>query len=145
MSEESAHSLTMLYCYASGDRQWVEEIDHHLSTLKRQCSLLSRFDGELVSSTEHKEQLLDRFEESALVLLLLSGHFKKVAAFWDELSHASWRLQWLGGCRVVVLLLEPIDWNDAPFPTDCATSYIPSIDLEKDLLTFFLLCPILTL
>jgi len=115
MSEESAHSLIMLYCYASGDRQWVEEIDHHLSTLKRQCSLLSRFDGELVSSTEHKEQLLDRFEESDLVLLLLSGHFKKVAAFWDELSHASWRLQWLGGCRVIVLLLEPIDWNDAPF------------------------------
>jgi tetratricopeptide (TPR) repeat protein len=115
MSEESALTLKMLYCYASGDRQWVEEIDLHLSKLKRQCSLLSRFDGELVSSTEHKEQLLARFEESDLVLLLLGRHFKKVAAFWDELSHASWKLQWLGGCRVMVLLLEPLDWNDAPF------------------------------
>jgi len=115
MSEESAHSLTMLYCYASGDGQWLEEIDLHLSKLKRQCSLISRFDGELVSTTEQKEQLLARFQESDLVLLLLSGHFKKVTAFWDELSHASWKLRWLGGCRVIVLLLEPIDWNDAPF------------------------------
>lgn len=115
MSEESAHSLKMLYCYASGDWQCVEEIDLHLSNLKHQCSLISRFDRELVSSTEQKEQLLARFEESDLVLLLLSGHFKKVAAFWDELSHASWRLRWLVGCRVIALLLEPIDWNDVPF------------------------------
>jgi tetratricopeptide (TPR) repeat protein len=115
MSEESAHSLIMLYCYASEDRQWIEEIELHLSKLKGQYSLISRFDGELVSSTEQKDLLLARFEDSDLVLLLLSGHFKQVAAFWDELGHASWKLQWLGGCRVIVLMLEPIDWNDVPF------------------------------
>jgi tetratricopeptide (TPR) repeat protein len=128
MSEESAHSLKMLYCYASADWQWVEEIDLHLSKLKRQCSLSSRFDGELVSSTEQKEQLLARFEESDLVLLLLSGHFKKVAAFWYELSHASWKLRWLGGCRVIVLLLEPIEWNDVPFT---AREIIPRSTLQS--------------
>jgi len=43
-----------------------------------------------------------------------------------------------------VTLMQTVKHRDE-HPTDCATSYISSIDPEKDLLTFFLLCPILTL
>ncbi len=124
MPEEPLPSLKMLYCYAPEDRQWVEEIDLHFKDLKDQCHMISQFDGELFPGTERKEQLLAQFPDTDLVLLLISTHFRKVEAFWDEISHESWAVQWLGWCRVIALLLEPVDWCNAPFasrevlPTD---------------------------
>jgi tetratricopeptide (TPR) repeat protein len=124
VTEESVQSLKMLYCYAHEDRQWPEEIDLHLSDLKRQCHIISQFDGELFPGAERKEQLLAQLPNTDLVLLLISAHFRKVEAFWDEISHEAWAVRWLGGCRVIALLLESVDWSDAPFasreilPTD---------------------------
>jgi hypothetical protein len=115
MPEESVQSLKMLYCYASEDRQWPKERDLQLSNLKRQCPIISQFDGELFPNAERKEQLLAQLSETDFMLLLVSRHVQKVEAFWDEISHEVWAVQWLGGCRGVVLLRESVDWNHAPF------------------------------
>ena len=115
MPEEPLQSLNMLYCYAPEDRQWVEEIDLHLKDLKDQCQIISQFDGELFPGTERREKLLAQFPDTDLVLLLISAHFRKVEAFWDEISHESWAIQWLGWCRVIPFLLEHVAWSIAPF------------------------------
>src|SRR5579883_683478 len=115
MPEETVQSLTLLYCYAPEDQHWAKEIDLHLSHLKRQCHIVSRFDGELLPNPERKGQLLAQLSETDLVLLLISPHFQHVESFWDEISHEAWAVRWLGGCRVVVLLLEPVDWSHAPY------------------------------
>ncbi len=115
MPEEAIPSLNMLYCYAPEDRQWAEEIDGHLRDLKRQCHIISRFDGALLANARQKEHVLALFPQTDLVLLLVSPRLHQVESFWNEISHESWDLRWLGGCRVVVLLLEPVAWKHAPF------------------------------
>jgi hypothetical protein len=115
MSEKAVQSLKMLYCYAAEDQQWSEKIDLQLNDLKHRCHIFSFFDGELLPGIERKQVLLAQLPTMDLVLLLISAHFKKTSAFWNEISHETWAVQWLGGCRVIALLLEPVDWNNTPF------------------------------
>lgn len=117
MPEETPLSLRLLYCYAREDRHWPEEIDRRFSNLKRQCRIISQLDGELVPGIGQKARYLSRLPETHVVLLLLSPYFKKVASFWDDICHESWAVRWLGGCRVVALLLEPGYGDEAPFST----------------------------
>ena len=110
-------ALNLLYCYAPEDQQWPEVIDVQLQALKRQCQIISQFDGELVPTPDQKARLLARFEDVDLVLLLVSPHFQAVESFWQELCLESGKISWirrLGGCRVVAFVLEPVAWNHAP-------------------------------
>lgn len=112
-----AQALNLLYCYAPEDRQWPESIDTQLSALKRQHQITSRFDGELTPNPDQKAHLLALFEDMDVVLLLISPHFQAVESFWQELCLESAKMYYmrrLGGCRVVVFVLEPVAWNHAP-------------------------------
>ena len=71
MAEAVAHALNMFYCYAPEDQSWPETIDAQLRDLKRQCPIISRFDGELVPNPTHKAHLLALFDEMDLVVLLV--------------------------------------------------------------------------
>jgi hypothetical protein len=116
MTAAVAQALNMLYCYAPEDQPWLETIEAHLQELKRQCRIISRFDGELVPTPTQKAHLLALFDgaEVDLVLLLVSPHFPPIEAFWAELNRESKIAHWSGKCWVVVLVLEPVAWNHAP-------------------------------
>lgn len=115
MLEELVQSPKLLYCYAPQDQHWLEEIDLRLSHLKRQCHITSWFDGELLPSSERKERILAQLRSADLVILLVSPHFRAVDSFWTEISQGVEWLQWLGGCRVISLLLERVDGIITPF------------------------------
>ncbi|HEU5379455.1 MAG TPA: hypothetical protein VFV38_28865 [Ktedonobacteraceae bacterium] len=85
MTAAVAQRLHLLYCYAPEDQQWAERIDAQLQDLKRQHQIISRFDGELVSTLEQRARLLALFEDMDFVLLLVSSHFQAVESFWKEL------------------------------------------------------------
>lgn len=106
--------LNLLYCYAPEDQSWAERIDTQLQELKRQHQIISRFDGELVPNSDQKARLLAPFDDMDVILLLVSPHFQAVEAFWQELSQESWKVRWLGGCRVVALVLESVSLNRVP-------------------------------
>jgi tetratricopeptide (TPR) repeat protein len=106
--------LNLLYCYAPEDQSWTERIDAHLQELKRQCHVMSRFDGELTPNPTQKVHLLALFDNMDVILLLVSAHFQAVESFWREICQESWAVRWLGGCRVVALVLEPVAWTHAP-------------------------------
>src|SRR5579885_2445845 len=108
MPKETVQSLTLLYCYAPEDQLLAKEIDLHLSHLKRQCHIVSRFDGELLPNPERKGQLLAQLSETDLVLLLISPHFQHVDPFWYEISHEAWAVRWSGGYRVGGPPLAPV-------------------------------------
>lgn len=111
-------SLNILHCYAPEDRHWLREIDRCLKPLRNECELSSWFDGELVPAADEKKKLLALFRRTDIVILLVSRHFKNVATFWDELGRKKNRMfAWPDLCRVAMILLEPVDWSEAPFAT----------------------------
>jgi tetratricopeptide (TPR) repeat protein len=119
MTEAMAQALTMLYCYAPEDQRWLEHIDAHLQELKRQCQIISWFDGELVPNPTQKAHLLALIDEAEvdLILLLVSPHFQPLEAFWTELNQESKIARWAGKSWVVAIVLEPVAWTHPPAET----------------------------
>ena len=114
MPEELVLSLTLFYCYAHEDQQFLEEIDLHLTNLKNQCHIDSYFGGECFSNTKQEEKSLRRLKGADLVVLLISTHFSVTDYFGEsEDREMKWR-QWLGQQRIISMLLEPVDGKNIP-------------------------------
>jgi tetratricopeptide (TPR) repeat protein len=116
MSEDSVQSLNLLYWYAPEDQQWRDEIDFHLSDLKRHYHITNVVDGVLLQSIQQDERFLAQLRNTHLVLVLVSAHFEAThfVPRPDIRKNLEW-LRWSGNCLVIALLLENVDWDGAPF------------------------------
>ncbi len=115
MPGELVQSLTLFYCYAHEDQQFLEEIDLHLNNLKNQCHIDSYFGGECFSNTKQEEKSLRRLKGADLVVLFISTHFSVTDYFGESETDRDmkWR-QWLGQQRIISILLEPVDGKNIP-------------------------------
>ncbi len=124
MSTETKKEIKLFYCYARKDKALRDELETHLSPLKRQYPLTNWSDRE-ISPGEDWEQAIDRHLSTAhLILLLISPDFMASNyCYGKEMQRALERHE-AGTCRVIPILLRPVYWEEAPFgklqmlPTD---------------------------
>lgn len=118
------HKLKIFYCYARKDQNLREELDHHLSNIKRLYHLETWFDRQ-ISPGENWEDAIDEHLNSAdLIFLLVSPDF--MASDYCYNKEMNWALirHATGEAKVIPILLRSVHWTGAPFshiqllPTD---------------------------
>jgi tetratricopeptide (TPR) repeat protein len=115
MTTESKKPLKLFYCYAREDKALRDELDIHLSSLKRQSLVTSWYDGAIGPGTEWEKEIDTHLRNANIILLLVTPSFMASDYCYDiEMKRALERHQ-AGTARVIPIMLRRTFWNDAPF------------------------------
>lgn len=112
---EDTRPLKLFYCYARQDKSFRDDLDLHLSGLKRQ-GLLSTWHDLMITPGEEWEKAIDlRLNEADIIVLLVSPNFiASDYCYSKEMVRALERHD-RGEARVIPVLIRPADWTRAPF------------------------------
>src|SRR6266566_5780382 len=122
--KEDVMAIEIFVSYSHKDRALRDELEIHLSNLKRQNIISSWYDGDISPGAEWEPQIMERLTSAQIILLLISADFiHSDFCYSIEMKQAIDRHN-AGVARVIPILLRPTDWQGAPFallkmlPTD---------------------------
>src|SRR5689334_13026460 len=122
--KEDVMAIEVFISYSHKDRALRDELEIHLSTLKRQDIISSWYDGDMSPGAEWEPQIMERLNSAQVILLLISADFiHSDFCYSIEMKQAIDRHN-AGEACVIPILLRPTDWQGAPFdklkmlPTD---------------------------
>jgi hypothetical protein len=117
--------LEVFYSYAHADEPLRNELEQHLSLLRRQGVIAGWRDRRITAGTEWVGAIDAHLQRAQIILLLVSSDFLASDYCYDvELRHAMRRHE-AGEARVIPIILRAVDWHHALFgtlqalPTDC--------------------------
>jgi len=116
--------IKLFYCYAHEDRPIRDELEKHLSWLKRRYQLTNWHDREIMPGEEWEQAIDMHLNTAKLILLLISPDFMNSDYCYGKEMRRALERHRAGTCRVIPILLRPTYWEDAPFsslqllPTD---------------------------
>jgi len=117
MSDTLRKEIKLFYCYAHEDKALRDELEIHLSGLKRQYRLTNWYDRQILPGEDWEQAIDKNLTTADLILLLISPHFMDSDyCYGKEMQRALKRHQ-AGTCRVIPILLRPTYWEEAPFST----------------------------
>src|SRR5919205_442800 len=107
--------LELFYSYSHRDGDLRDELETHLSMLKRQRAISQWHDRGIVAGEEWGGEIDEHLKTADIILLLVSANFLASDYCYDiELGLAMERHE-AGEARVVPIILRPCDWSGAPF------------------------------
>ena len=116
--------FSVFISYAHRDRAFCQELETHLSNLRRQNVIASWYDGDISPGTEWNSQIIEHLNTDHIILLLISADFMASDFCYSiEMTQAIARHDANQAC-VLPIILRPTDWKGAPFaklkllPTD---------------------------
>ena len=116
--------FSVFISYSHRDRELRQELEKHLSNLKRQNVISSWYDGDISPGSEWKPQIIEHLNTDHIILLLISADFLASDFCYSiEMTQAIARHD-ANQARVLPIILRPTDWKGAPFaklkilPTD---------------------------
>ncbi len=114
----------VLFSYSHRDEGLRNELEIHLSSLKRQGVITTWHDRRVGAGEEVHDEVSRRVETADIILLLVSPYFLASDYCYEvEMQRAMERHE-AGEARVIPVILHPCDWQRAPFgkllavPTD---------------------------
>ena len=115
MADTPKQEIKLFYCYARKDKPLRDELEIHLSWLKRRYQLTNWHDREILPGEEWEQAIDENLNTAHLILLLISPDFMASDyCFGKEMRRALERHK-EGTCRVIPIILRPTYWGDAPF------------------------------
>lgn len=107
--------IEIFYSYSHKDEDLRDELDTHLSVLKRQGLISAWHDRCISAGTEWAGKIDEHLESAQVILLLISNYFMASDYCWDvELKRAMERHE-ARQARVIPIILRPVDMKGAPF------------------------------
>jgi len=107
--------FSIFISYAHRDRALREELEAHLSNLRRQNVITSWYDGDISPGTDWKSQIMEHLNTDQIILLLISADFiASDFCYSVEMVQAIARHD-ANQARVLPIILRPTDWQGAPF------------------------------
>jgi parallel beta-helix repeat protein len=111
----SSEDIEVLISYSHIDEPLRNELEKHLSILKRQKLISTWHDRKIGAGEEWKEQIDDHLNSAQIILLLISADFLASDYCYNiEIKRAMERHE-SGEARVIPIILRPVDWKGAPF------------------------------
>jgi len=110
----TTNALKLFYCYAHEDKPLRDELDIHLSNMKRQQYLVTWHDQEISPGMEWEQAVSTQLNSADIILLLISPHFMASDCYDNEMMQALDRHK-AGTTRLIPIILRTVDWEDAPF------------------------------
>ncbi|MEM6255377.1 MAG: TIR domain-containing protein [Cyanobacteria bacterium P01_D01_bin.156] len=106
--------LNVFISYSHRDEELKEELEVHLSTLKRQNKIKPWQDRSIEAGTEWDDKIKTALEKAQIILLLVTPRFMASDYINDiELAHAMERHK-TGTARVIPIILKPVDFKGTP-------------------------------
>src|SRR5579883_2198861 len=102
-------------CYAREDKIFREQLERHLSSLKRQQIIISWSDKEITPGAEWRKEIDSQLNTADLVLLLVSSDFMDSEYCYSVEMQQALQRHKAGLARVIPILLRAVDWRGAPF------------------------------
>src|SRR6266571_9093794 len=112
---DSSTPVEVFYSYAHEDASWLNELEKHLSLLRRQGLLTAWHDRHILPGADWSQAIDEHLERASVILLLISADFlASDYCYGLEMQRALERHK-ANEARVIPILLRPVDWNKAPF------------------------------
>jgi tetratricopeptide (TPR) repeat protein len=124
MADATRREIKLFYCYAHEDKPIRDELEKHLSWLRRRYQLTNWHDREILPGEEWEQAIDMHLDTANLILLLISSDFMNSDYCYGKEMRRALERHRAGTCRVIPILLRPTYWEDAPFsslqllPTD---------------------------
>ena len=114
MAMYTTKAIKIFYSYAEEDDALRNDLDKHLSALRRQ-GLTSWFDHKIPPGAERTTEIAKELKAADIILLLISVDFLASPQCYDvEMQYALQRHE-AGEARVLPIILRPVNWQDTPF------------------------------
>lgn len=112
-----ADGLDVFYCYAHEDQLFRDQLEQHLSNLKRFYHLRTWSAHQIAPGENWQSVLEEKLQTADLIFLLISPAFMASDyCYTKEMDHALARHN-RGEARAIPILLRPVHWKNAPFST----------------------------
>ena len=120
----SSEAVNVFISYSHKDKDLRNELENHLSSLRRQDIIFDWHDGKIIAGENWRTAIFDQLNRAELILLLISSDFLASDFCYDkELTRAIDRHN-NGEAVVMPIILREVDWKVTPFselqalPTD---------------------------
>jgi len=123
-AQRSSEDIEVFFSYSHEDEKLRDELEKHLSILKRLGLISAWHDRKIGAGNEWKGQIDDQLNSAHIILLLISPDFLSSDYCYDIEMQRAIERHGLGEARVIPVILRPVDWKGAPFsklralPTD---------------------------
>ncbi len=108
-------AIEVFYSYAHEDEALRDELDKHLTLLRRRGVIATWHDRNISAGSEWHREISERLEAAAIILLLVSPDFIASDYIWGkELKRAMARHE-AHQAVVIPIILRAVDWTGAPF------------------------------
>lgn len=107
--------IKLFFSYSHRDEDLRDELETHLSSLKRQGVIDAWHDRRILSGKDFGSEISQHLEGSQIILLLVSPYFIASDYCYDVEMTRALELHGSGNARVVPIILHPCDWQSLPF------------------------------
>jgi hypothetical protein len=106
---------TVFFSYSHKDESLRDQLETHLSTLKRQGFIETWHDRRIAAGEAFGSAISTNLERANVILLLVSPDFLASDYCYEKEMGRALERHETGGCKVIPVILRPCDWHDAPF------------------------------
>ncbi len=107
--------IEVFYSYADVDEDLCNELDKHLSQLRRDGLITTWHKRQIVAGQDWTKTLDQRLNTAAVILLLISADFVASDYCYSTEMHRALQRHEDGEACVIPVLLRPVNWQNAPF------------------------------
>lgn len=107
--------VSVFFSYSHRDESLRDELEVHLSVLKRDGTIDTWHDRRIGAGEEFAGEIDEYLENSQIVLLLVSPYFLDSDYCYDIEMRRAIERHTEGSARVVPVILHPCDWHHTPF------------------------------
>lgn len=114
----------LFFSYSHRDEELRNELETHLTLLKRQGVISSWHDRRITAGIDINQSISGELESSKIILLLVSANFLASDYCYEKEMKRALEKHENGTAVVIPVILHPCDWHPAPFghlratPTD---------------------------
>jgi hypothetical protein len=111
----SKPGVELFFSYSHRDEKLRDELEKHLSLLKRQGLIASWHDRKIIAGREWGGDIDANLNKAKIILLLVSADFLASDYCYDKEMKRAIERHEAGEAHVVPIILRPCDWQDSPF------------------------------
>ncbi len=115
VAKPSTSPIRIFYSYVHEDKKWRDELEKHLSVLKRLGWVSSWHDREVYAGMEWEREISEHLDTADIILFLVSpGFMNSDYCYGIEVKRAMERHE-RGEAYVIPIILRSANWRGAPF------------------------------
>jgi len=107
--------IKLFFSYSHRDEELRDELETHLSALKRQGVIEAWHDRRISAGAEFGGEISQHLENSPIILLLVSPNFIASDYCYEVEMTRALELHHGGKARVIPVILRPCDWHSLSF------------------------------